>query len=88
MLKSLPGVNCDDVLNCANREEEFTEEMMRIAFPNQKFARRWMIAGQDQAKKALAVAVYNHYKRIINVSRAEEVELQKSNILLLGRLAW
>lgn len=44
------------------------------------------VIGQDNAKKALAVAVYNHYKRIFHPSGNEEdgVELQKSNILLLG----
>lgn len=41
------------------------------------------IIGQDQAKMALAVAVYNHYKRI-NLSSDSDVELQKSNILLIG----
>lgn len=41
------------------------------------------VIGQDDAKKALAVAVYNHYKRIISKSKLN-VELQKSNVLLLG----
>lgn len=41
------------------------------------------VVGQDEAKKTLAVAVYNHYKRI-NTGLEEEVEIQKSNILLLG----
>ena len=41
------------------------------------------IIGQDQAKVALSVAVYNHYKRIY-FGGAEDVELQKSNILMLG----
>lgn len=41
------------------------------------------VIGQDRAKKALSVAVYNHYKRIMHVSD-DEVELQKSNILLIG----
>lgn len=41
------------------------------------------VIGQDDAKKVLAVAVYNHYKRIM--SQADlDVELQKSNILMLG----
>ncbi len=39
--------------------------------------------GQDEPKKALSVAVYNHYKRIL-ASRNLDVELQKSNILMLG----
>jgi ATP-dependent Clp protease ATP-binding subunit ClpX len=42
------------------------------------------VIGQDQAKKVLAVAVYNHYKRIETLGKTGEVEMQKSNILLLG----
>ncbi len=42
------------------------------------------VIGQEEAKKTLSVAVYNHYKRINNKKEADEVELQKSNVLLLG----
>ncbi len=42
------------------------------------------VIGQDEAKKALSVAVYNHYKRIFYNGSEDDVELQKSNILLLG----
>ncbi len=42
------------------------------------------VVGQDRAKKTLAVAVYNHYKRINLGSKVDDVELQKSNILMLG----
>ncbi|MBW2278708.1 MAG: ATP-dependent Clp protease ATP-binding subunit ClpX [Deltaproteobacteria bacterium] len=42
------------------------------------------VVGQDQAKRVLSVAVYNHYKRIDAGSKQDEVELQKSNVLLLG----
>ena len=43
------------------------------------------VIGQDDAKKALAVAVYNHYKRIMTLDdNADDVEIQKSNVLLLG----
>ncbi len=42
------------------------------------------VIGQDQAKKNLAVAVYNHYKRIDAKAQKDEIELQKSNILLIG----
>ncbi len=42
------------------------------------------VIGQDDAKKALAVAVYNHYKRIYKQRKGDNVEIQKSNILLLG----
>jgi ATP-dependent Clp protease ATP-binding subunit ClpX len=42
------------------------------------------VIGQNQTKKKLAVAVYNHYKRIELARKKSEVELQKSNILLIG----
>jgi ATP-dependent Clp protease ATP-binding subunit ClpX len=43
------------------------------------------IIGQDEAKKALSVAVYNHYKRIANPAKeADDVEIEKSNVLLIG----
>lgn len=42
------------------------------------------VVGQDEAKKSLSVAVYNHYKRIYSAADSDDVELQKSNILLLG----
>ena len=42
------------------------------------------VVGQDKAKKSISVAVYNHYKRIIHQSYTSEVELDKSNILLVG----
>ena len=42
------------------------------------------VIGQEEAKKTLSVAVYNHYKRINNEEEANDVEIQKSNVLLLG----
>lgn len=42
------------------------------------------VIGQDEAKKVLSVAVYNHYKRILSNDSLDDVEIQKSNILLLG----
>ncbi len=42
------------------------------------------VIGQDRAKRIMAVAVYNHYKRIRQASRKDDVELSKSNILLVG----
>jgi len=42
------------------------------------------VIGQDRAKKILAVAVYNHYKRLRNKSKKDSIELAKSNILLIG----
>lgn len=42
------------------------------------------VIGQDEAKKTLAVSVYNHYKRINSIDARDDVELQKSNICLIG----
>lgn len=42
------------------------------------------VIGQEEAKKILSVAVYNHYKRIGNANASKDVELQKSNILMIG----
>ena len=42
------------------------------------------VVGQDRAKMALCVSVYNHYKRIMSMADTEDVEIQKSNVLLLG----
>ncbi len=42
------------------------------------------VVGQDDAKKRIAVAVYNHYKRITNMAVEDDVEVEKSNILLIG----
>ncbi len=43
------------------------------------------VIGQDEAKKVLSVAVYNHYKRINNPTKIDDVEIEKSNIMLVGR---
>ncbi len=43
------------------------------------------VIGQEDAKKVLSVAVYNHYKRLNQVNQADETEIEKSNIILVGR---
>ncbi len=42
------------------------------------------VIGQDQAKKVLAVAIYNHYKRVLNPTAREDTEIEKSNVLMVG----
>ena len=87
-----PGVYiCDECIELCTEiiEEEFNEdselEMGNIPKPKEiKDILDQYVIGQEDAKKALSVAVYNHYKRIGSGSKVDEVELQKSNILLLG----
>ena len=62
--------------NDANKDLPIPEEIKKILDE--------YIIGQEDAKKTLAVAVYNHYKRINNKEEKDEVEIQKSNVLLLG----
>ncbi len=93
-----PGVYiCDECIELCNEiiEEELTEtaELTFDNLPNPREVRAFLddyVVGQDDAKKILSVAVYNHYRRIqyqnqaTTVGRRDEVELAKSNILLLG----
>ena len=67
-------------------EQEFSDEIMEsILKPREiKEALDEYVIGQDRAKKALAVAVYNHYKRVSHLDDGDGVEIQKSNILLIG----
>jgi len=76
---------CLDII-AEERESEESEGKMRLPKPTEikDFLDEYVI-GQDDAKRRLAVAVYNHYKRNeISSRRRNEVELQKSNILLIG----
>lgn len=84
-----PGVNiCSDCVNaCCEllQEDEMTRDMPEH-LPTPHEIKSYMdgyIIGQENAKIALAVAVYNHYKRIY-LAHDTDVELQKSNILLIG----
>ncbi len=87
-----PGVYiCDECIELCNEiiEEEFTEdhEIELDSIPKPKEIREALdeyVIGQDEAKKNLSVAVYNHYKRINSNLQTDDVELQKSNILMLG----
>ncbi|NMB38843.1 MAG: ATP-dependent Clp protease ATP-binding subunit ClpX [Firmicutes bacterium] len=87
-----PGVYiCDECIELCNEiiEEEFIEEIGidLTSIPKPIEIRHTLdeyVVGQEDAKKSLAVAVYNHYKRVNNAGKIDDVELQKSNILMLG----
>ena len=95
-----PGVYiCDECIDLCNEiiEEELTDtsDVSFENLPNPREVRAFLddyVVGQDEAKKILAVAVYNHYRRIEHQNDAgnavgkarDDIELQKSNILLLG----
>jgi len=87
-----PGVYiCDECIDLCNEiiEEELSEtsELKLEELPKPREIYEFLddyVIGQEQGKKVLSVAVYNHYKRIQVGAKDAEVELQKSNILVLG----
>ena len=87
-----PGVYiCDECIELCNEiiEEELHDDVDadfgEIPKPVEiKSILDQYVIGQEQAKKVLSVAVYNHYKRISQSGKIDDVELQKSNIVMLG----
>ena len=84
---------CDECIELCNdiiREESQGEQGNRGAKSDLPVPREiraildQYVIGQEQAKKILSVAVYNHYKRLKNLGKKDDIELAKSNILLIG----
>ncbi len=79
-----------DIMNGAkepddNMDEEVVEANVELKTPAQlKTILDDYVIGQNRAKKVLSVAVYNHYKRIFRKKEIEEIEINKSNVLLIG----
>src|SRR6516225_1379396 len=75
---------CMDIIG---EENKGTLKSRRDGVPNPRDIRIVLddyVIGQTHAKKVLSVAVYNHYKRLADSSKSKDVELAKSNILLVG----
>jgi len=80
---------CIDLCNDIIAEETIKQEQQRAKtlVPKPKDIKKVLdeyVIGQDRAKKILSVAVHNHYKRIESKAMSKDIELQKSNILLIG----
>lgn len=74
---------CQDILDISGYD--MMDENVRLPKPDEiKAELDKYVVGQDAAKKTLAVAVYNHYKRVFFADSSDDVELEKSNILMLG----
>lgn len=87
-----PGVYiCDECIELCSEiiVDEFDDdvEVNMTDLPKPREIKQYLdqyVVGQEEAKRALAVAVYNHYKRVNSPLNTNDVELQKSNIMLLG----
>lgn len=78
---------CSDIMEEEFEEEDIQEEAPQINLLKPAEIKEFLdeyVIGQDAAKKTLAVAVYNHYKRVTGISEDDGVELQKSNIIMVG----
>ena len=74
---------CNDIL--VEEEKSEADQSFQIAKPKEIYTLLdEIVVGQDEAKRKLSVAVYNHYKRITTKDTTDAVEIQKSNVLLLG----
>jgi ATP-dependent Clp protease ATP-binding subunit ClpX len=76
---------CNDIIREELQQEESLESTAKLPTPEEihQILNQYVI-GQEQAKKVLSVAVYNHYKRLHRKASKDDVELGKSNILLIG----
>jgi ATP-dependent Clp protease ATP-binding subunit ClpX len=76
---------CNDIIREEVQESEEKSEKARLPKPDEiKAILDEYVIGQDSAKRVLSVAVYNHYKRLNYKGKKDDVELSKSNILLIG----
>lgn len=94
LIAGINGHICDHCIRQAHgivveemdeKEKKELSKSLKLIKPREihEFLDQYVI-GQNEAKKVLSVAVYNHYKRLMNVNATEDVEIEKSNILLVG----
>lgn len=94
LISGMNGYICDSCINQAHQiiansiaSTNNTPALNQATLPRPQAIKEFLdqyIIGQDNAKKHLAVAVYNHYKRLLQTSGKEDVEIEKSNIILVG----
>lgn len=94
LINGISGAICDE---CAERAYEIVKEQMQTHgssfnlnqadLPKPEDLKRFLdqyVIGQDDAKRYLSVSVYNHYKRLLQKVTSDDVEIEKSNIIMVG----
>lgn len=94
LINGISGAICDE---CAERAYEIVKEQMQMHgssfnlnqadLPKPEDIKRFLdqyVIGQDDAKRYLSVSVYNHYKRLLQKVTSDDVEIEKSNIIMVG----
>ena len=90
LIRGIAGNICDEcIVMCHNIVEssapEIEEDSFELPIPSKiKYYLDQYVIGQSHAKEVISVAVYNHYKRIFKQNSKDEIDLEKSNILMLG----
>jgi ATP-dependent Clp protease ATP-binding subunit ClpX len=90
LIRGIAGNICDEcIVMChtiidSNKEEQVVEEFDAPVPSKIKNYLDQYVIGQDKAKEIISVAVYNHYKRIFKQKQTDEVDLEKSNIMMIG----
>lgn len=90
LIKGKYGYICGDCISAASdliseeKQQSISTNDVKLVTPSQiKAYLDKYVVGQEEAKRTLSVAVYNHYKRL-NQNKKSDVEIQKSNILMIG----
>jgi len=95
LVSGMDGYICNDCIQQAYEiyraefnktyEKHFAHRMEDLKKPREIFEYlNQYVIGQDEAKKTLSVAVYNHYKRLLQQDNNDEVEIEKSNVIMIG----
>lgn len=90
MIKGIAGNICDDCITMCHsivETDKIDHELQSFVLPTPREIKEYLdqyVIDQNKAKQTIAVAVYNHYKRIFKKEKSNDIELEKSNILMLG----